>query len=106
MELVLVTTTHRHCRPGQPSGYLYTVDLARRQVVGQCPMIEPPHIEADPNPRGGMRGAKGIALHGDEVYLANASAIYRFNASWEITGCISHPSCASIHDLVIRDGTL
>jgi hypothetical protein len=69
-------------------------------------MIEPPHLEADPNPRGGMRGAKGIAAVGDTVFLANASVVYRFDSSWRVRGTISHPSCAYIHDIIWHDNSL
>jgi hypothetical protein len=106
MAVFLVTSTHRECQPGESSGYIYTVDLERKQVTSRCPVIEPPHRNADPNPRGGMRGAKGIAIHEDHVFVANASVVYRFDASWNVVGSISHPSCASIHDIVIQDGTL
>src|SRR5262245_40188631 len=106
MRTFLVTSTHRHCGPREPSGFVYTLDLDRRQVTGSCPMIEPPHRGSDPNPRGGMRGAKGIAVLDDEVFLANASVIYRFDTSWNITACITHPSCGSIHDIAWHDGGL
>lgn len=106
MSTFLVTTTVRHCKPGQASGYVFTVDLERRRVTGCCPMIEPPHRDADPNPRGGMRGAKGIVVLGDQVLLANASVVYRFDRAWNVVGSVSHPSCASIHDIVWRDRSL
>jgi hypothetical protein len=106
MAVYLVTSTHRECQPGESSGYIYTVDLDRKQVTSRCPVIEPPHRDADPNPRGGMRGAKGIAVYEDHVFVANASVIYRFDHSWNIVGSITHPCCASIHDIVIQDGTI
>jgi len=106
METVLITTTIRHTRPGESSGYIYTVDLAGRRVTGQCPVIEPPYIDADPNPRGGMRGAKGIAVLPDEVFIANASLVYRFDRAWNLLGTISHPSCATIHDIAWQDNSL
>jgi hypothetical protein len=106
MAVYLVTSTYRECQPDEPSGYIYTVDLDRQQVTSRCPVIEPPHRDADPNPRGGMRGAKGIAVHEDHVFIANASVIYRVDASWNVVGSITHPCCASIHDVVVQDGTL
>src|SRR5262245_29866058 len=102
----LVTTTHRHCRIGEPSGFIYTVDLETGRVTGRCPVIEPPHLDVDPNPRGGMRGAKGIAVLDDQVFIANASAVYRFDPAWNLLGIITHPSCATLHDVVFRDNRL
>src|SRR5262245_34773275 len=106
MATILVTTTHRHCRPGEPSGFVYTVDAEAWRLSGSCPVIEPPHLQADPNPRGGMRGAKGIAVVGDTLFLANASVVYRFDSSWNVLSTISHPSCAYIHDIVWHDDSL
>jgi hypothetical protein len=106
MGTILVTTTHRHCRLGEPSGFVYTIDAQRWRLSGSCPIVEPPYLEADPNPRGGMRGAKGIAVVGDTVFLANASVVYRFDASWNVLGTISHPSCAYIHDIVWHENSL
>jgi hypothetical protein len=106
MNSILVTTTHRHCEPGEPSGFVYMLDLKRGKVTGGCPMIEPPYRDLDPNPRGGMRGAKGIAVVEDQVLLANASVIYHFDRSWNMVRTISHPSCASIHDILWHDGGL
>src|SRR4051812_49162541 len=99
MNTFLVTATCRNSGPSEPSGYLFTIDLAGRRVTGRCPVIEPPHREADPNPRGGMRGAKGIAVAGeDRVFVANASVIHGFDPSWEVVSAVSHPSCGSLHD--------
>jgi hypothetical protein len=106
MGTILVTTTHRHCRHGEPSGFVYTIDAEKWRLSGACPIIEPPHLGADPNPRGGMRGAKGIAVVGDTVFLANASVVYRFDSTWKVLGTISHPSCAYIHDIVWHDDSL
>jgi WD40 repeat protein len=106
MATYLVTTTHRHCRIGEPSGFIYSVDLETGRVTSGCPVIEPPHLDADPNPRGGMRGAKGMAVLDDQIFLANASAVYRFDAAWNLLGIITHPSCATIHDVVVRHNRL
>jgi hypothetical protein len=106
MDTFLVSATCRHSGPHEPSGYLFTIDLAERRVTGCCPVIEPPHRDADPNPRGGMRGAKGIAVAGDRVFVANASVVHCFDSAWDVVGAVSHPSCGSLHDIVWRDGTL
>lgn len=106
MNTFLITATCRNSGLFEPSGYLFTIDLSGR-VTGRCPVIEPPHREADPNPRGGMRGAKGIAVVGDErVFVANASVIHGFDPSWQVVSAVSHPSCASLHDIVHDEGTL
>ena len=89
--------------PGQSSGFVCTVDPSEKRVLGRCPIIEPPLIHADPNPRGGMRGAKGIAVFEGTVFFANHSSVFQFDAEWKPIREITHPSCASIHDIVYGD---
>lgn len=103
---LLVSTIVRKASPLEISGYLYTVDLHENAVRERTPFIEAPLRDLDPNPRGGMRGARGIAVEGDEVYVANYSAVYRFDTQWRCKGVISHPDCADIHDIAVQDGAL
>lgn len=106
MSRFLVTTTIRHTKPGEASGHVYVFDPIAKRVTSQCPIIEPPYLDADPNPRGGMRGAKGIAFGNNTLFLANASIVYRFDSAWRCLGTITHPSCATIHDLAWHNGGL
>ncbi|MCC6694138.1 MAG: hypothetical protein IT365_00780 [Candidatus Hydrogenedentes bacterium] len=106
MTRLLVSTIVREARPLEISGYLYTVDRDECAVRERTPFIEAPLRDIDPNPRGGMRGARGIAVNGDEVYVANFSAVYRFDTQWRCLGVISHRDCADIHDIAVHDGSL
>ena len=36
-----------------------------------------------------MRSAKGIAVAGDDVLIANASVVHRFNTAWEVVGAVT-----------------
>ena len=102
----LISTVRRHTPPEEPSGYIYLVDYAARQVVQRCSIIEPAFREEDDNPRGGMRGGKGISVRPDQIALANFSRIVRYDPQWNILGEISHPSCAGIHDILYEGDTL
>lgn len=106
MNRLLVTTITRECNTQETSGYLYVVDVDDAVVLSRCPMIEAPLRELDPNPRGGMRGGRGIAVDGDEVYVANFSAVYRFDSAWRCINTVSHPACADIHDIAVHDRML
>lgn len=106
MTTLLITTTHRESPLGAPSGYVYTFEVERWQVTQRTPIINPPWLPVDPNPRGGLRGAKGIACRQDSLFLANYGEIFHFDRTWKLIGVISHPSCAGIHDLVIRNESL
>ncbi len=106
MTRILATTIVRGCSVHETSGYLYVADIDEGVVLRRCPIAEAPFRTLDPNPRGGMRGGRGIAVDGDEVYIANFSSIYRFDASWGLIDVISHPACADIHEIAFHDGSL
>jgi hypothetical protein len=53
-----------------------------------------------------MRGARGIAIVGEEVFIANYSQVYQFDSAWRVIRTINHPSCANIHDILFRNGRL
>jgi hypothetical protein len=71
-----------------------------------CPIPEADFLLFDINPRGGLRGGKGIALTDNRICFATASHILLYDYQWSLRSVITHPSCASIHDMVERDGSL
>ena len=99
MSRFLVSTVRRRCPADEPSGYIYVVDVHKCQVLQRCSIVEPLYRELDNNPRGGMRGAKGISVRPDQIALANFSFIARYDPQWNLLGTISHPSCAGVHDI-------
>lgn len=103
---LLVTSIRRHTPPTVPSGYIYHIDAGRGRVLQRCTMIEPAYRAEDTNPRGGMRGGRGISIRPDQIAIANASVIYRYDPEWNLLGIISHPSAAAIHDVFFHNGSL
>lgn len=103
MTKILISTTCRHTTPNEPSGYLYLYDVEKRISLGVSEIIEPPHRDADPNPRGGFRGLKGLSIRNDKIALANASSIFIYNKKWDLETHLWHPSCAGIHDIKLLD---
>ncbi|MBI2757931.1 MAG: hypothetical protein HYX49_04555 [Chloroflexi bacterium] len=102
MTILLISTIHRHAPPEACSGYLYIVNPDSDQVLRQIPGIEPPFREADLNPRGGMRGLRGISLYGGEIAIANYSSIACFDRQWDLTKILTNPVCAGIHDISLE----
>jgi len=102
MPRFLVSTVRRRCPADEPSGYLYLVDPERGAALQRSAIVEPLHRALDRNPRGGMRGAKGISVRLDQTALANFSYILRCDPDWNPLGAISHPSCAGIHDILFE----
>jgi hypothetical protein len=103
MKRVLVSTSRRHTRPDEPSGHLIAYDLENQKVVIFSEIIEHPYREEDPNPRGGLRGLKGISLHDNQIALANSSTVFFYDNKWNPISYLWHPSCAGIHDIALLD---
>jgi hypothetical protein len=53
-----------------------------------------------------MRGARGVAITEDRIFIANYSIVHCFDTAWQFIGSISHPSCANIHDIFLQDKRL
>ena len=103
MKKVLVSTSRRHTRVDEPSGHLIAYDLENQKIDRFSEIIEPPYREENPNPRGGLRGLKGISIHNNRIAVANASTIFYYDEKWNPISYIWHPSCAGIHDIALMD---
>jgi hypothetical protein len=106
MTMLLVSTGRRHVPFSEPSGYFHTIDLQKREILRTSLPIEPVYRQYDDNPRGGLRGCRGIALGEGEVALSNSSVVFRYDPHWNLLGTITHPSCAGIHDITYQDESL
>ena len=102
---VVVSTICRGSRPGEPSGHLYVVDL-ERGVLGSCEVPPAPYLEREPNPRGGIRGGRGLVADGDTLLVANGAEVLRFDRAWRPLAAISHPWCGNVHDIAVSDDRL
>jgi hypothetical protein len=76
------------------------------QVTDKCPITESYLFEFNDNPRGGMRGVRGAAIKDGKTFIANYSSVKVYNKEWELIKVIKHPSCAGIHDILIKDENL
>jgi hypothetical protein len=103
MTKVLVSTSRRHTRVDEPSGHLIAYDLEKQKIERFCEIIEPPYREENPNPRGGLRGLKGISIQNNRIAIANASTIFFYDEKWNPLSYFWHPSCAGIHDIAFQD---
>lgn len=104
--MLFITTILRAATIGETTARVYIVDESACAVRARYNVPEPPLRDRDPNPRGGMRGARGIAISDHDVFVANFSAIYRFDFQGRLRAVFSHPLCADIHDLAWHDGRL
>jgi len=101
MTRILIATSSRHTPVDKPSGHFITYDLETRKILRTSEMIEPPYRVENPNPRGGLRGSKGISIKNGMIAISNASTIFIYDENWKPLHCIYHPSCAGVHDIVL-----
>ncbi|MCC6143478.1 MAG: hypothetical protein IT368_06700 [Candidatus Hydrogenedentes bacterium] len=106
MPTLIATTVVRHSLASEPSGFVYTIDAETKQITGRSPIVEPPHRDRDPNTTGGLRGGRGLFVLGDEIFIANNSAVYRYDKHWNLLSTISHPLCANVHDVAVRGDSM
>lgn len=103
MALVAVTTVVRHVDAGSPSSFMHVVDLAKSEVVLTAAVPDSDLRRLDANPRGGMRGARGISVAGDRLVLAQNERLFILSHKWEVIGELSHPLMGGIHDVLAEE---
>jgi hypothetical protein len=96
---VAVTSIVRHAAASEHSSFLTVVDIGTERIVGRFAIPETSMREHDRNPRGGIRGARGIAIGEDSWAVATADRIYVLNLAGGLVREISHPLAGGIHDL-------
>jgi hypothetical protein len=102
---IVVTSAVRHAGSADFSGYVRVVDLASGEVTLKAPIPESGWRADDPNPRGGVRGAKGVSALGDRLVVANSERLFVFDQAWSLVGEITDPLMGAVHDvLAVEDG--
>ncbi len=102
---IAVTSAVRHAGTADISGFFRVVELDSGRVPAKAPIPESAWRADDPNPRGGVRGAKGVSVHGDRLVVANSERLFVFDTSWALVAEITHPLMGAVHDvLAIEDG--
>lgn len=99
MSRVVVTSVVRHAAAGEIGGYFRVLDLERGRVSFVAPMPDSLYRHVDPNPRGGLRGGRGVSVHGDRLAIANAERLFVFDPSWMLVEEATHPFMANIHEV-------
>jgi len=105
VRFLIVTTIVRRAPLGEPSGYIWILDSDRRSVVLRTPVPDSRYRASDPNPRGGLRGGRGVWCWQDRLVIANNETLFLFDRNWKLVNCISHPLMGGVHDiLAVEDG--
>lgn len=97
---LLVTSIVRHADLEHASGFVSVLELNTGRVLMKSPVPESRRRARDLNPRGGLRGARGIAFCGNKLALANSERVLVFDTNWRLKNEITHPLMGGIHDLL------
>lgn len=106
MTRLLVSITKRKCKPNEQSTFLCVYDLENKRILRWSHFLEPVYRDVDPNPRGGLRGTKGISIDGNRIAIANPVSIFLYSQTWNPLGVVLHPSFAQIHDILLKGDDL
>ena len=102
---IAVTSAVRHAGSADFSGFFRVVELDSGRELAKTPIPESAWRADDPNPRGGVRGAKGVSAHGERLVVANSERLFVFDTSWSLVAEITHPLMGAVHDvLAAEDG--
>ncbi|HUH97122.1 MAG TPA: hypothetical protein VLZ89_07180 [Anaerolineales bacterium] len=103
MTRLIITAIHREAAHRCSSGSLYVLDFEDRKLLMKTDGIEPPYRLHDQNPRGGMRGMRGLGVRNGELAVANYSSVFFFDPHWNLLRTLTHPSVAAIHEILYVD---
>ena len=103
---VAVTTIVRFAALDTPGGWLRVVDLETGTQAAIAPLPDALHRAADPNPRGGLRGGRGVAATDDRLAVAIHDRILVLNREWNLSGVLSHRWMGGPHDIAADAGGL
>ena len=105
MKRILVTTIRRG-RPLEDSGRAYVVDWSTQKVVEQCGML-PVNARFPSNPRGGIRGLRGVHVgFKDGILIASNDTISILNEKLQLQGTIHNRLFCNLHELRAHGGDL
>lgn len=92
-------------RAGQTgaSGFARVVARGDGAVLTCFPVPESIHRAHDPNPRGGLRGARGVSAWGDRLVMANADRLFVLRPDWRIEREITHPWMGGVHGILAEE---
>lgn len=99
---VLVSSVVRSSRQGESHGGVYLVDLEKGATTQVLDWDDP---SIDWSGRGADRGLRGIAFHGDIIYLAASDEVFLYDRSFRRCGSIRSPYLKHCHEIAI-DGDL
>jgi len=97
---IAVSSIIRHAPTAVQSGLLRVIDLDTGEALLTAPVPQSAYRQADPNPRGGLRGGRGVSFSADRFVLANTERLFVFDPAWQMVGELSNAWTADIHEIL------
>ena len=88
MSIIAATTVNRGSQPGASHGGIYLVDLGAQRGAHLLDWNRP---AIDWTGHGGGRGLRGLAVNGQDVFVAGDGELFRFTPDFELLGSHSCP---------------
>src|SRR3712207_4273420 len=98
MRVIATTVVRESLRGKQKTGFIYDVDWDDRKVLRRFSVPDPRFRKTDDNPRGGMRGGRGVAVTRHGIVVAIYDTLYRYDDDWQVVDAFSHPLFVGIHE--------
>lgn len=95
---VLLSSVVRSAHQGQSHGGMYLVDLATGDVE-QVVDWNDPSISWEG--RGGDRGLRGIAFHGERILVAASDEIFVYDRDFRVQGSMRNPYLRHCHEIFV-----
>lgn len=98
MTKLIATSVVRGSEQGDSHGGVYLIDL-QKQIADQ--VIDWNTVDIDWQGRGWDRGLRGIAFHGERVYVAASDELYAFSPDFRRLGSWRNPYLKHCHEIAV-----
>jgi len=97
---IVVTSIIREAGQDEGSGRVRVIDWDRREVLANWSLPDGDYRNLDPNPRGGLRGARGVSAIGNRLVVANTERLFIFDEGWRLVATFSSQLMGSLHEIL------
>lgn len=101
MSKLIATSVVRGSRQGQSHGGVYLVDLVAQETIQR---IDWNTLNIDWQGRGADRGLRGIAFHGDTVFIAASDELFAYDPEFTLKGSWRNPYLKHCHEISVYRG--
>ncbi len=93
--------------PVNQGGSLYKLDWQTKNIIREIPIIpSQPDLSHDRNPRGNVRGCRGIRVHGDTVVVADYHSLNLFDQDLNLERKLSGDLMVGLHEIDISGSSV